>query len=69
MITEQQVQAKIAELEAYIEDRDRDIIAYSEIIKTHQAAYNKQHDYYRDIFVSLVRVERMNEKLNELLRG
>lgn len=51
------------EINAYLEDGERTISTLSTACVNLQKSYNKQHDYYKDIFISLVKVERENEKL------
>jgi hypothetical protein len=47
-----------------------DVKDYLEVLivalKTNQKAYNKQHDYYRGIFISLVKLERELELLKKI---
>jgi hypothetical protein len=56
-------------LRAEVERLKEEACDYESSSITAQKAYNKQHDFYRDIFISLAKVEADNQRLQEVMAG
>jgi predicted RNase H-like nuclease (RuvC/YqgF family) len=51
------------------EELEKENEALSSACDELRKSYSKQHDFYRDIFISLVKVERENEQLKVKLNA
>ncbi len=59
----------IANMERKIEELNKECESLANDLDNLQKAYSKQHDYYKDIFISLVVVEKENAELKQIKEG
>ena len=62
-----EAEVKVIELTCIIEELNEECENLAKAWEDGCKAYSKQHDCYRDIFISLVKVERENKELKEKL--